>query len=80
MLNILLLFYYSPVRISHAHLPLVVQTLTSAGSQASVEREDNAGILRAVLSAAASWDTKSTMEWSPSTLLEAVLSAKVKLH
>lgn len=65
--------------ISHANLALMVQTLTSAGSQACVETEVNAGILRAVLTAAASWDTESTTEQSPSAPPETKPPAKVKL-
>lgn len=59
---------------------LVVQTLMSAGSQGCVEREVSAGIWRAVLTAAASWDTESTTEQSPFTLTETRLPAEVKLH
>lgn len=62
---------------SNANLPLIVQTSMSAGWQACVDTEVGAGILRAVLSAAASWDTKSTTEKSRSTLTETELPAKV---
>lgn len=68
------------VFMSHDHLPSFVQTLTSAGLQACVEPEVSAGILRAALTAAASWDTESTMERSPSTLTQTKLPAKVQLH
>lgn len=49
----------------------------SAGLQTSVEREASAGILRAVLNAAARKDTKSTMELCPFTHKQTMLTAKV---
>lgn len=63
---------------SHVGLPLAVQTSTSVKLRACVETEVNAGILRAVLTAGACWDTESTTEQSPSTQPQTTLFAKVK--
>lgn len=73
------LFQFEQVFISHANLPLMAQTSTSAGSPASVETAVSAGTSRAVMSAAASWDTESRTEQNPSTPPETRPPAEVKL-